>query len=333
MLLLKKYQEAARCFDYTARLFPSREILNNAGIARALEAVDLVAEDRWRFAYPFEMDAKSRLWNGRKAEDHYDAYDLEEPREEIDRLLQEAREWLEKARQKDPNYATTYINLACVADLQEEYGEALSFADKAVKIARRMDEKVSLAHALIARGIARSHKTPLDEEGFVQDFEAARHGNEALATLNLSLCNSGKGLSVSTEEKHASLIEKIGSLHASDGDDIMHAADAVALLPPVDTFQTTRIYAKHAKGWSGLAVAMGHSTLFLLQTQQGYTRKTARGIEIGCDMAQVVRAYGAPAYLVSGRQGVYHVYRLNQIIFHSDAENKVKGWMIFRMEE
>ena len=53
LLLIKKYQETARCFDYIARTFPSREILNNAGLARALEAVGLFSAGQLRFAYPF----------------------------------------------------------------------------------------------------------------------------------------------------------------------------------------------------------------------------------------------------------------------------------------
>jgi hypothetical protein len=52
-LLLRRYEEAGRSFDFIARTFPSREILNNAGVARALEAVQLFPVGALRFAYPF----------------------------------------------------------------------------------------------------------------------------------------------------------------------------------------------------------------------------------------------------------------------------------------
>ena len=41
LLLLGNYIEAAGCFDHIAKSFPSREILNNAGVARALQALNL----------------------------------------------------------------------------------------------------------------------------------------------------------------------------------------------------------------------------------------------------------------------------------------------------
>lgn len=46
LLLVGRYEEAARCFDYVAHRFPSREILNNAGVARALDAIRLLGSVR-----------------------------------------------------------------------------------------------------------------------------------------------------------------------------------------------------------------------------------------------------------------------------------------------
>ena len=58
LMLTGHYAQAARAFDYIARTFPSREVLNNNGAARALEALEKSGEIA--FAYPFELDARTR---------------------------------------------------------------------------------------------------------------------------------------------------------------------------------------------------------------------------------------------------------------------------------
>ncbi len=121
------YEEGLRCFDYIARKFPSREILNNAGVARALEAIDLFEEGALRFAYPFELDAQTRLRSGGKADQY--GY-VETGGEQRERLLEEAVEKFEKACEKDPDYATACINLACAFGLQGESEDAIHYANK-----------------------------------------------------------------------------------------------------------------------------------------------------------------------------------------------------------
>ena len=335
LLLLKKYREAARCFDYIARFFPSREILNNAGITRGLEALDLMPVSDVRMAYPFELDARSRLRHGRKASEYHDMHDLETVEGEIDRLLQEAREWLEKARQKDPNYATTYVNLACVADLQQAYDEALFFAEQAVKKARRTDSQISLANALIVRGIIHRHTSTdsLDEAAAREDFNAALEGNEVLAKFNLALRDAPVVFNRPSPKKHESAAESIGSLSVLHNDEIIDHADIATALPPTDTFPGAPLHARHVPGGYGLVLETGYSTFTFIWTGREYTGQTKRGIGIGSDMDKVSQAYGDPAYVISGRQGIYHVYRYNQIIFQSDAAKRVKQWMIYGIEE
>lgn len=333
LLLVKQYEEAARCFDHLARTFPSRELLNNAGIARALEALPLFPEDQLRFAYPFELDAATRLRNGKKAAE----YDLTEPREERrSRLLEEAKELFEAARSKDPGYAPAYINLACIAALQGEFEEALFLAEKAVQLARRNHEALSLANALIVRGLARAHSNPPDEEAARQDFEEAKAGNPSLALFNLKVLDLKSASSGSSggEEKPSSQREQLDGLSAREYDFILEAPEAIAGVPAASRSQPAiDINAKQTASWSGLVIDTGYRTFVFLETRRGYLGQSGRGIRIGSTMAQVAEAYGQSAALVLGRQGTYHIYERARIIFQAGADDKVQGWMIYNMEE
>ena len=179
LLLLKKYSGAARCFDFIGRNFRSREILNNAGAARALEALDLFPADALRFAYPFEVDAETRLSQG--GQQYRSGLD-ENVRQRRERLLEEAKSLFEQAGARDPGYATAHVNLACVAELTGAGQEALARAQEAVDLAQSSDEAPSLASALIIRGIARVRAG--DEQGARADFKTAQSGRPALARLN-----------------------------------------------------------------------------------------------------------------------------------------------------
>ncbi|MBI2502550.1 MAG: hypothetical protein HYW07_04880 [Candidatus Latescibacteria bacterium] len=333
LLIVKQYEEAARCFDHLARTFPSRELLNNAGLARALEAIPLFPEGQLRFAYPFELDAATRLRGGKKAEE----YDLAEPREEHrSRLLEEAKDLFETARSKDPSYAPAYINLACIAELQDEAGEALFFAGKALQLARRNREALSLANALIARGIARAQSNPPDEEAARQDFEEARAGNPSLALFDLKALGlrPAGSLSADGEEKPSSQREQLGGLSAQEYDLILEAPDAIAGVPAASRSQPAiDIDAKQTASWSGLVIDTGYRTFVFLEARRGYQGESGRGIRIGSVMAQVAEAYGQPSALVPGRQGVYHVYERARIIFQASADGRVQGWMIYHIEE
>lgn len=335
LLLIKKYPESARCFDYIARTFPSREILSGAGAARALEAIGLFAEGQLRFAYPFELDAETRLRGGKRAVEFGEIEALEKRRA---RLLAEARELFEAARKKDPAYATAYINLSCVADLQGEREEAALWAQKAVQIARDSGEEVSLANARIARGIAHAHADPADEEAAQQDFEKAKAGNQSLALLDLAILNSeaaGYVHLVSGERRNPSPDpEQIDGLSAQDCDSICKALDAVTEVPGVGRSQPAiDIYTKQSESWKGWVIDTGHSTLAFLETQKGYDGQSGQGMRIGTVLAQVLASYGHPTALVAGRQGTYYVCEHARIIFQIDAGGKVQGWMLYSIRE
>lgn len=112
----KKYNEAVNLLDNITSHFPSREIYNNLGVLKTLQALDLkpltLEEHKFskRFLYPLEYDNTTRLQqNNTRSNDN----DLQK----MNTLLKIAQKDFEKAISLDPTYTQAYINLACVFDL------------------------------------------------------------------------------------------------------------------------------------------------------------------------------------------------------------------------
>ena len=329
-LLVKRYEEAERCFGQVGRKFPSREILNNAGVTCVLRALELFEAGKVRFAYPFELDAATRLrsdWQpqGRAAERN----------RRRERLLHEARGWFARARIKDPEYVPACINLAGVADLQGEVEEAVFLAGKAVRLAHDSGDRLSLAHALIMRGIARLHEDPEEKQETRQDFEKALEGAPFWARSNLD------ALAADVSAGSAAVVsgvafagrERIAGREAVDYQDIIQAPDAVVTVSQAGRRQQPiDIYVRGDELWDGLVLEKDLDLLAFLQTRQGYQGQTARGIRIGQPLDRVEESYGSPAYRVAGRQGTYHVYDDAQIIFQTGADGAVLGWILYESD-
>src|SRR5207249_2535430 len=99
--------EAAACFGYIARIFPSREILNNAGIALAIASG---APDADRYPWLLDTQTRLRAFPPRRG--------LGAPSEaERLEMLDSALRNLEDAARRDPEYFPAILNLSLVNDL------------------------------------------------------------------------------------------------------------------------------------------------------------------------------------------------------------------------
>ena len=115
---IKDFEKAISSFDEVNQYFPSRENYNNSGVAKTLQALQYKTIGRAetlnpnRFVYPIAYDSISRLTNlnGTRAIEDKQAIAME-------KLLKSAKADFEKAIQLDPDYSTSFVNLACVYDL------------------------------------------------------------------------------------------------------------------------------------------------------------------------------------------------------------------------
>jgi hypothetical protein len=143
----KKYKEAVILLEDIATHFPSREMYNNIGVLKTLQALDLkpltLEQHKFpkRFLYPLEFDNTTRLQqNNTRSTDN----DLQKMNE----LLKSAQKDFEKAIAIDPIYTNAYINLACVFDLLENPEAAIGKIKELPKEQQaRIDAKRILAIA------------------------------------------------------------------------------------------------------------------------------------------------------------------------------------------
>lgn len=142
LLYLNELPEAADCFSYLSMYFPSREVYNNLGVAKFLEAVQNNTNDTLNIIYPIDIDPVSRLYvnNARGAGSESKDYKV---------LLKEAKRYFEKAQTLDPNYFKSYINLACANTALHNYDMALGNLNEAEELKNKNDILLTHLRAII----------------------------------------------------------------------------------------------------------------------------------------------------------------------------------------
>ena len=328
LLLLEKYEEAARLFEHLAHTFPSRELYNNAGVAYALETIRLSKPGQAIFAYPFEFDAETRL-RGSKSKpkgmpDEFTA------RRTL--LLQQAADNFDKAIQRDKGYAVAHVNLAAVNTLLGDHDTAVILANRGMELARKGNENTTLANALVVRGI--SYAAGNNRERAMVDFAAARNMNSREAALNLSILQDDKfevdtlpGKEIAAEQREA-----IGGVFARDT--FVKDKDVTSFsLQGVNKGQPMlNIHARQRENREDTLIVIDGRLIRVVAAIKGYGGETARGVRIGGTLAEVRQKYGDPARVITARQGVYYLYNKAEIIFAANQDGKISGWMIFAIQ-
>jgi tetratricopeptide (TPR) repeat protein len=343
LLVIGRYEKAARLFDYITRSFPSREIFNNAGTARALAAIGLFKAGDLKFAFPFEFDAETRL---RSLHPSLRAGSYDDSEKRRMELLEQALRDFDSAIDRDPSYAVAYVNRAAVYEMTDEHARALLDAEKGLELALKQGEELTIANAHLIRGIIMARQKP--EERASADFEAAKGKAAALANLNLLALKGapGKGLaSGKIKNKPASdmtVMERIGGLAAFDlktrpkGDNskvtvtpLTSPTVELELSEAMEDENTIRISIKETSEWIGSAILSADSAIYLLATPAHYKELSGRGLKIGSSLDDLVSRYGNAPRVVPSRQGTNHVYPQAEIVFFVGSDNRITGWMTY----
>jgi len=321
LLLLGRYSEAARLFEHLGHNFPSREMFNNAGVAYSLAALQLFRPGAVKFAYPFELDAETRLHKkGLRVKGAGDEF-----ADQRQRLLTLAAERFEQAMQRDQAYATACVNLAAVTSLMGDNDSAVILANKGMALARKGEEPATLADALVARGIA--YAAGGNREKAAADFAAAGRSDSGSGLANLALLEGGAAPKLRRGEGEAAPAarETIGGASSDDG--FVKGKDVVTFsLRGVEQGEPTiTVYARQSEGWEDdLIVADGRYTRVLAAGKR-YGGRSARGIANGSPLQEVRRQYGEPSQIVNARQGSYYQYCKSGMVFFIDSGLKVSG--------
>lgn len=328
LLITEQYEPAARLYEYVGRTFPSREMHNNAGVAYALAALSFHQPGALPFAYPFEMDAETRL----RAPQGKTRSLLPANSEERRRfLLQRAADAFDAAIQQDRTYAAAQVNLAAVTSILGDNDTALLLANRAMELARRQNENATLADALLIRGIL--YALSGNRERATVDFAAARNYGAPLAVLNMAVLQGEKNATLRRGGEIRSLqTEKIGGVSPSSPFTGKKDVNTFTLEGAVKEDPAITIQSSHHGGWEAMRISVGRKRTTVVSALRSYVGSTARGIRIGSTDAEVRKAYGEPARIVPARQGFYSVYSGNGIIFPLDPSASVQGWMLYDLQ-
>jgi len=323
LLVLGKYQEAARLYDQLASAFPSREMFNNAGVAYALEALRLFRPGTLRFAYPFEFDAETRL-RGKGGR----AKGIDRDAERRDRLLHEAADAFDKALQRDREYAVAKVNLAAVNSILGDHDTALVLANQALELAKREGEGLTLANALVARAIA--YATGGNPERAQVDFAAARNSGSRLAALNLALAGEKGSLPAAVERQPPPGEEIIAGFSPRTPFPKDKETTSFTLQGAAGDEPALTLLARKGEGWERTLAVTGRRLVSVVATGRGYAGESVRGIRVGATLASLQEKYGEPARTVPARQATWHIYQKSGIAL--DPAQRVAGWLVFSTE-
>lgn len=311
LVALGNYVESARCFDLVVRKFPSREMFNNAGVARALEAIKVSQPHAMPLPYPFEFDVDmglrsqaSRRSRGlqTEAERQKALYRLN--------LLLAAKEDFKQAQRRDPRYATALVNLSCTYDLLGDVDSAIVVATDAIALAKKTNDPVSLSNAYQARCIA---------------YSGRRDTLKANADLKLVKRYQSRPEGI---EKQFTGVEEIDYSRATS---FTFDRDRLAALVPGNPGgdPPIRIYSQDLDNSRATLVEWNSKEVLAIETLPHYGIESIRGIRIGARRREVEEKYGTPKSVSTTSKGECLVYETAGICFWIGTNDQVQGWMIY----
>lgn len=319
-----RYDEAYEFYRYLAIRYQSREIYNNLGVAKVLEALEQFEDNEVVFRYPVQLDLS--FSGGSKGNGAGSSRDT---------LLRQALLQFDAAISMDPNYAPAYLNKACAYALLGESTRARFYAAEEARRAALRDNKYpkTAVDATILLGILGAKSG--EEAGIAEAkriFEqAATIDSSALAAINLMILNN-EPLPKAPSEKLGLKSETIDGLkmvdisHPTDNDQCPRFDDSRSII----LNDELAFYQNPAPGPNSKVYICNNSlktndpmTIFHL-TNPGITGKTAKNIGLGDGREAIVTAYGEAPKTIESPLGQIMVY--SKIIFILQ-DNKVVRWI------
>ncbi|QQS30008.1 MAG: hypothetical protein IPM47_03385 [Sphingobacteriales bacterium] len=329
LFTLNKYTEAADCFIYIANKFPSKEMYYNAGVAKLMQAIELFDVKELPFAYPVELEAKSRLTN-KNVREVDNQSDYQKKRQDI---LKEAELYLEKACKLNPDYTTATISLACVYDIQGKHTMSIQKLDELLK-----NKKNGVANAYVARGIAKMRSGLIDKAK--QDLQLAINQKGLYAQPNYDLLNNYDKywISETIQRYWNSWFSKQPVSETTPTNLCNPNEEFISNKNPVQ-LENKSISQISVNNWTlkftennGIWVITPLYNLKFIATPPNYSGSTGKGIKAGNTIPAVELVYGKPSCSKSTTLGSNLVYQDCRIIFVHDKKGKIQKWILYKIE-
>lgn len=344
LMLVRDYHNAARVFERIGADFPGPEMWNNAAVALSNESFRWATESGPAFVYPLELDPDTRLAAGGGRGGATAA--AGERRAE---LLLQAKRHLEQAIRISPSYTTAILNLACVLDLSGDPQLALEKSREVLAMPSHGGSDHVRRQAHLIAGIAAAHLGNREEARHA--FLAARaigslHAEENLAALSTP---EGGSAHVSPPEKVRKRLqpEMVGGVNVADvrlADLLADSSSKVLGRWEADDEQPELRIVAAMKGTAQATLVLRgqapkRSALIFLTAPPDALGRTGRGLMVGQSDQQVEERYGSPVAVVPTQQGTFQVYEdryremLVGLLVHIDGKQRVRDWIVYRIEE
>lgn len=191
-----QYELASACFTFVEKHYKGREVYNNTGVNRTLQAINFTETTPDAYAYPIELEWQTRLKKPRtsRGEEGLSAADRALRR----RYLTEARRDFETARKMNSRDFTAELNLFCTILLIDGGRAALRYYDQSELMKKAQLTGASLEqreNLQIARCIALAQSGKVSEARRILTDLAERSQFSAvrlLAETNLARTNDQK---------------------------------------------------------------------------------------------------------------------------------------------
>lgn len=310
-----QYADAALYYDFLLRNFQSRELYNNAGLAKLLAALLLFEDEEQPLAYPLELDAESRLSTQSRDPQV-------NPQERRAELLSGALLDFERAAALDKHYAVALLNCASAYTLMGAYDDARYFLGKAEKLAGPSPK--TLADVEVLRGILAYY-----DGNKVKALELFDKAAALGSPLGLANQRRLEGHPVVKKElvNNQSGVERIDSL-------LLDRYLGELLIDEQQSISDEVICASRQLPHSRIMVNFignGHRYAVFHLTQADYPGTTTQGIKIGDSGQAIMAAYGEPHSTLELAQGQLLIYTRQKLIFRLDGEGRLDAWIIYRI--
>jgi tetratricopeptide (TPR) repeat protein len=308
--LLEDFETAAAYYRFVLQDYPGREIINNAGVNEALEALQLFSAKEMPYVLPLEPDPNSRL---------YSLKGLEQDRiQKRTRLLKAAIQDFDKAIQLDPDYAPAFLNKACCFALLNAFEDASYWLSKYSALAG-----ANAGSALVLKGIIAALQQ--DTEKAKSVLEEARQQGNGLAEFNLRVIN--QEASVPPEKKGSAELEKINDIYL---DDYLETLELDKQVKPTATTNCGVKEFKKSKMLVHCTDDISPKYTVIQVCGKGCDSSTQKGIKVGSRAEAVEQTYGKPIHQVAWKGGYAWTYPHLNLLFEFDNAGNLTVWGCYR---
>lgn len=341
LFVLKRYNEAFQCFDKLSREFPSREIINNAGVMKVYSALELTKSEDFPFILPIEFDAVTRLKQGNSRS----LPDSDANRKND--LLNTAKELFNKASDKDPAYLNARINLVCTYLLLKNYEMVIGLMNPIIQQQANGFRSEDLARGFSLMGMAKYYLKDKKsaEEYFIKAYELSRSSSLKYNLYVFKELNKGVlqslsdnlsyliGLKKDEQEKPEVSINPINEkINQKSIDQLSLFIPEKYILIDESSIPMEVLY-KQGPDYSEIFIKTQKSSMLKsLNTRNNYVERTSQGIGLNYPMSAIMKRYGSPTYSIDFYKGRYLVYRKARILFYINHAGLVAKWSIYKFD-